>query len=98
MLSATFCAMFGATSLTSPCSVSPFIKWGTTGVSTSSCCGSKAKRAAEPEAQSPDHKPHLLMTDHAVDSGLLLVQLCAGPADLLASPIQPPCQKLHLLL
>lgn len=38
------------------------------------------------------------MTDHAVDARLLLVQLCAGPADLLASPIQPPCQQLHLLL
>lgn len=41
---------------------------------------------------------NLLMMDHAVDAGLLLVQLCAGPADLLARPIQPPCQQLHLLL
>lgn len=43
-------------------------------------------------------RPHLLVADHAVNTGLLLVQLCAGPADLLAGSVQPPCQQLHLLL
>lgn len=43
-------------------------------------------------------QPHLLVADHAIHAGLLLVQLRAGPADLLAGLFQPLRQQLHLLL
>lgn len=43
----------------------------------------------------PGSWPHLLAPDHAIYFGLLLVQLCAGPAELLTGVLQAPGQQLY---